>query len=633
MNPNEFLLYRSGKYKNSNFYYKSNDSLQCRQNELFHGSDTFFSRFPSFAPLGFSTSRLQQLQVIDYFKHNGCVNTASWMKSWTNESYNSSILVTSGDDCIIKLWDTHVCENSTFTREKTKRSKLLMEIDTKHESNIFHCEISPWNRDEVVSCAGDGKLKLFNLQSRQVNTATNLYTSTNIMHTFIFDIASDNIIYTAEEDGFINQIDLRTKTVIKLLQRDLFIRSIAQHRNMCPSGYRLLFGGSGYNIEQLDRRYINSKQNLDIYSPGQYTQQMCSHRVAASHISFSKCGRKFLVNFQGDQIYSFSVNPTSPIKHFIGNSCHMIKPDVMYGGVVNEKTFLKTVSYFGPNDCYVVAGSDHGGLCIWKEKHDNNPHHPLMGSDELVAHYIADENQCNGVVPHPHLPILVSYGIDSNAKLWSYIPHSIKKDKDTSNIFDIFEKNKISEFVVKGTRDHLIGFRSLSYLISVYNMCKNQCLVLDNNESLEDIPIYPSNYILRKHFEFLNYPHLMYIVCSIFLHRPNEIKQIPPKVLDVLYSHDRHNELFRVVFPELPKQLPKEMPSLTHTINSSTSHRVMILYFYRVVLFINLIHVISRLKEVSTNIYYVHLLPVCTSIMYLFRKVVMLLLIKNIPKH
>src|SRR5690554_3856426 len=36
-----------------------------------------------------------------------------------------------------------------------------------------------------------------------------------------------------------------------------------------------------------------------------------------------------------------------------------------FGGHVNYETFLKTVSYFGPNDEFVVSGSDSGHAFVW----------------------------------------------------------------------------------------------------------------------------------------------------------------------------------------------------------------------------------------------------------------------------
>ena len=36
-----------------------------------------------------------------------------------------------------------------------------------------------------------------------------------------------------------------------------------------------------------------------------------------------------------------------------------------YGGHINYETFLKDVAYFGPNDEYVVSGSDSGDVWVW----------------------------------------------------------------------------------------------------------------------------------------------------------------------------------------------------------------------------------------------------------------------------
>lgn len=44
----------------------------------------------------------------------------------------------------------------------------------------------------------------------------------------------------------------------------------------------------------------------------------------------------------------------------------------------------------------------------------------------------ADHSTCNGVIPHPTLPIFVTYGIDSTAKLWrACTPVDAKVDDST----------------------------------------------------------------------------------------------------------------------------------------------------------------------------------------------------------
>ena len=78
-----------------------------------------------------------------------------------------------------------------------------------------------------------------------------------------------------------------------------------------------------------------------------------------------------------------------------------------YGGHINYQTFLKTASFFGAEDESVCTGSDSGHLWIFDK---------TTGAVQALLE--ADDRACNGVVPHPHAPLLCSYGIDDTAKLW-----------------------------------------------------------------------------------------------------------------------------------------------------------------------------------------------------------------------
>lgn len=71
---------------------------------------------------------------------------------------------------------------------------------------------------------------------------------------------------------------------------------------------------------------------------------------------------------------------------------------------------------------YVVAGSDSGHMWIWDSKEGNlaGCQRPSERTCSVVNFLKADEHCCNGVSPHPFLPILSSYGIEKNAKLWGY---------------------------------------------------------------------------------------------------------------------------------------------------------------------------------------------------------------------
>lgn len=78
------------------------------------------------------------------------------------------------------------------------------------------------------------------------------------------------------------------------------------------------------------------------------------------------------------------------------------------------------MTYWGPCDDYICSGSDSGHIFIWER-----------ASARLVRVLEADEHACNGIVPHPHLPLLASYGIDSQAKLWAPSPEQAPPAHDT----------------------------------------------------------------------------------------------------------------------------------------------------------------------------------------------------------
>ena len=68
---------------------------------------------------------------------------------------------------------------------------------------------------------------------------------------------------------------------------------------------------------------------------------------------------------------------------------------------------VKNAKYAGPNDEYICTGSDSGHAWIYDKQ-----------TGSVVSFLNADNSTCNGVVPHPSLPLFVTYGIDSTAKLW-----------------------------------------------------------------------------------------------------------------------------------------------------------------------------------------------------------------------
>jgi hypothetical protein len=190
--------------------------------------------------------------------------------------------------------------------------------------------------------------------------------------------------------------------------------------------------------------------------------------VGISGLQLSRDGHTILASYQGDQIYTFEllgsyshattrctpvVEPsrteystkssasatsseggkrgTGKDGQPVVNHAYCLDPDndcpqdgavAMYGGHVNHATFLKSVSFWGPRDEYIVAGSDSGHVWVWDATSGRlDGVAPEDRSCRVVNFLKADNHTCNGVVPHPLAPVLASYGIDNDVKLWASV--------------------------------------------------------------------------------------------------------------------------------------------------------------------------------------------------------------------
>lgn len=118
--------------------------------------------------------------------------------------------------------------------------------------------------------------------------------------------------------------------------------------------------------------------------------------VSVSGLVISKDRPEVLVSYQGEQIYAFDTS-ISDISH----------ESYSLGGHLNQATFLKNCAYWGPREEYVVSGGDQGIVWIWDR-----------ASGRVANLLKADETVANGTAPHPFLPMLASYGIESTVKIW-----------------------------------------------------------------------------------------------------------------------------------------------------------------------------------------------------------------------
>ncbi|BAM80810.1 hypothetical protein, conserved [Cyanidioschyzon merolae strain 10D] len=84
---------------------------------------------------------------------------------------------------------------------------------------------------------------------------------------------------------------------------------------------------------------------------------------------------------------------------------------------------IKEVNFYGPNDEYVISGSDDGRVYIWDRY-----------TGDLIQVFLADRDVVNCVEKHPYEPYLVTCGIDATIKLWRPEAPMPRRIRDLSRI-------------------------------------------------------------------------------------------------------------------------------------------------------------------------------------------------------
>jgi WD40 repeat protein len=336
--------------------------------------------------------------------------------------------------------------------------RLLASINSKHRGNVFH--VSPIGNmpGKMLSSGADGYLRISDLESSSSDVVINPH-----IHDDIDDELPNLVGGMFGVIAFSHQL-LTSNTGLLCCQRGLFRFDIRLPPNsqprrsllepIAPGASRstpckacaiwspnynrsygslpqyihnesepsyIFVGGIHANVELLDLRMLGGaspKSVLQRYCP---TELEKYSSASVSGIDVSKDGRELLVSYENDQIYTFpvfheascySAGPSSremddSSKTFTANETKYISELTSYGGHLNRHTFLKNATYAGPNDEYILTGSDSGKAWIYERS-----------TGSVAALLSADLSTCNGVVAHPTLPFFVTYGIDPTAKLW-----------------------------------------------------------------------------------------------------------------------------------------------------------------------------------------------------------------------
>ncbi|CAB9529051.1 WD and tetratricopeptide repeats protein 1 [Seminavis robusta] len=345
----------------------------------------------------------------------------------------------------------------------------LATLHTGHRSNVFH--VTPlWQQPgKVATCGADGYLRLGDVEA--ANRGESISTSIIISPEYHDD--GDHIMSglfslrpgLCFSHHFLNtnvgllcsQRGLR-KFDVRLPPRQQERRALLGSNTGCKACAVWTYSSAG-SVEEVDSTYVfvggtGAEVALcDLRMTGGDSSSdnariVCQYRprglegnveVSVSGIDLSKDKQELLVSYESDQIYTFPVFPhaksaAGPTLEEIGG-IGLDDDDVAatngnisllggrertrtgedvylnelasYGGHLNRFTFLKNAKYAGPNDEYICTGSDSGHAWIYER-----------ATGAVVSLLNADHSTCNGVIPHPSLPVFITYGIDSTAKLW-----------------------------------------------------------------------------------------------------------------------------------------------------------------------------------------------------------------------
>lgn len=180
----------------------------------------------------------------------------------------------------------------------------------------------------------------------------------------------------------------------------------------------LAVAGSDEYVRVYDMRkcHWDAASNLDgpvnTFCPHHLKESGNVHITGLAYSSASE----MLVSYNDELIYLFQKNMgmgSNPRSMSTEDLKKLEEPRV-FSGHRNSQT-VKGVNFFGPNDEYVVSGSDCGHIFIWGKK-----------DTKLVRLMVGDRHVVNQLEQHPSMPVLATCGIEKIAKIWSPISGEVQ---------------------------------------------------------------------------------------------------------------------------------------------------------------------------------------------------------------
>lgn len=437
-----------------------------------------------------SSHYMEKLELLHVLHgHDGCVNSVLFSDSGNH-------IITGSDDMCVKLFDA--CSG-----------EQVDSMSTIHTNNIFFAKDLPstsFNVPEtnsvewILTCAADGRVALSNMETKGSRL---LYRHRGRAHRVSLVPRDPQKFFSCGEDGICCLFDLRDKTHgLFSAPPDEELYSLV-HNNSLPSlkihfrprghghssayaiavnpkrPHEVAIGGTHSKVCVYDIR--NPEMPIHFHSP---THLRDSRQVHVTGMKYSYNGDLILATYNDDDVYTFISDvgaspdvggstrvPTQRINSSpwlsMRQSClgrmwstmlgyRRVNDDIIegdeegieeeirsrgyfqrYSGHRNHAT-VKQVNFLGGHSEFVISGSDCGHIFIW-DTYSSKLVNVLHG-DEIGA--------VNCLSQHPHLPIIATSGLESEAKVWAPIgDHSpLSEGSDIKrNVDRIIQRNPIHE--------------------------------------------------------------------------------------------------------------------------------------------------------------------------------------------
>ena len=218
-----------------------------------------------------NVENLQLQSVLEH--HSSCVNSVNWNSI-------GSHLISAGDDTSVGLWSY-------------PQSKLLGSISTGHTQNIFCCKFLPSDR-HIVTCAGDSKVKLFDVETKSIIQQYDLHRGAiKRIETAPRD---PNYFLCCGADGKVIEFDRRDPNHKTLIQTNYPLNSVSVSQ-VKPT--YLAIAGYTSTVSIFDRRSNRATAWKELITYDSDIPLMTSVKFASSSmelIAYSASGNVMLAN-------------------------------------------------------------------------------------------------------------------------------------------------------------------------------------------------------------------------------------------------------------------------------------------------------------------------------------------------